>query len=174
MQNTEASSQYPGTGASLGQMLDLAQAYLAAAYKLMGYDTGNPIQSAPIRLVSIQAVELFLNAYLLSSGESAATIRALQHDIGKRSTLAIEAGLVLNQRTQKHLVGLSNNREYLTSRYGPEMSESWSHLKALLATVKEVSERVYPTVNAAIIRQLADRPKDHGDLALANAHEVKN
>lgn len=172
MQNTAACSPYPGTCASLAQMLDLAQAYLAAAYKLMDHDTGNPLQSAPMRLVSIQAVELYLNAYLLSSGESAATIRTLQHDLGKRSELAIKAGLVLRKRTEAHLLGLSSAREYLTSRYGPELAGSWSQLNALFATVKEISEKVHPVVHAAITRQFAERPQGHSAIASADARSA--
>ncbi|RYE91724.1 MAG: hypothetical protein EOO77_47790, partial [Oxalobacteraceae bacterium] len=122
MQNSVPASTYPGTSASLSQLLDLAQAYLAAAYKLMDYDTGNPLASAPVRLVSIQALELYLNAFLVTSGEGVLTIRGLQHDLGKRSALAIEKGLVLRKRTEAHLLSLSDSREYLTSRYGPELS----------------------------------------------------
>jgi hypothetical protein len=138
-------------------MLDLAQAYLAAAYKLMDYDTGNPLESAPMRLVAIQAIELYLNAFLVSMGESSATIRKLQHDLGRRSQLAIEAGLVLRRRTETHLLGLTSGREYLTSRYGPETASAWSQPNALIATVKEVSEKVDPVVRAAITKQFVER-----------------
>lgn len=153
MQNIVAISPYPGTSASLGQMLDLAQAYLAAAYKLMDYETGNPLASAPARLVSIQAIELYLNAFLLSSGETSATVRSLQHDLGKRSELAIKAGLVLRKRTEIHLLSLSGAREYLTSRYGPELAGTWSQLNALHCTLKEVSEKIDRIVRAAIAAQ---------------------
>lgn len=115
MPTTAPAPSYPGTFASLGQILDLANAYLAAAYKLMDYDTGNPLASAPMRLVAIQALELYLNAFLLASGEDAATIRGLQHDLAKRSALAIERGLVVRKRTETHLLSLNTNREYLTS-----------------------------------------------------------
>lgn len=156
MQNPVARSLYPGASASPGQMLDLAQAYLAAAYKLMNYDTGNPLQSAPMRLICIQAIELYLNAFLLSAGESPATVRALQHDLGKRSKLAIDAGLALRKRTEAHLLSLTSGREYLTSRYGPELASDWSQQSALITTVKEVSGKVHPVVRAAIIRQHAE------------------
>jgi hypothetical protein len=157
MQNTIPVLPYPGTSASLGQMLELAQAYLAAAYKLMDYDTGNPLASAPVRLVSIQSLELYLNAFLLISGEEASTIRGLQHDLGKRSALAVGRGLVLKKRTETHLLSLSDNREYLTSRYGPELSGTWSQLNAIHATLKEVSEKIDPIVRAGIARQFAAR-----------------
>jgi len=157
MQNVVPLSPYPGDSASLGQTLDLAQAYLAAAYKLMGYETGNPFASAPARLVSIQAVELYLNAFLLSSGTTAATLRKLQHDLGKRTELALKDGLVLRKRTETHLLSLSSAREYLTSRYGPELADTWSQLNALHATLKEISEKINPIVHAAISRQFAEQ-----------------
>ena len=158
MQHIVPLSSYPGASASLFEMNDLAEAYLVAVDKLLQSDSGgNPLASAPVRLLSIHAIELYLNMFLITAGQSATMIRGFQHDLEKRSRLAIDLGLVLRKRTEVHLLSLSSGREYLTSRYGPECASSWSQLNALIATMKEVSEKVHPVVVAEIERKFAAR-----------------
>ncbi len=122
---TNGSSPYPGSEASIAQLLALAQEYHAAHNHLMVRpNSGQAHASAPARLLAIQAIELYLNAFLRHAGENPQTIRGFQHDLGKRTALAIERGLVLKKRTAEHLMALTATREYLSSRYGPELSST--------------------------------------------------
>jgi hypothetical protein len=92
-------------------------------------------------LAAIHAVELYLNAFLMSRGVTSAKLRGMGHDLAVRSTLAAEAGLRLRKRTAGHLKDLSEAREYLVMRYGPEFSGKVSQLNRLAATLAEVAEK---------------------------------
>ncbi len=152
------SPPYPGTEASVAQLLALAQEYHAAHNHLMVRpNSGQAHASAPARLLAIQAIELYLNAFLRNAGESPQAVRGLQHDLGKRTALAIERGLVLKKRTAEHLMALTSTREYLSSRYGPELSSTWSNMNRIAATLKELFEKVDPAVRQALTKSYAER-----------------
>lgn len=139
---------YPGAVASPRQMLRLAQEYRRAAHAL--FPTGRrrqPLSRAPYRLVAIHAVELHLNALLLTTSLPTARIRGLQHDFATRTELAIAAGLNLRKRTILHLRGLSETREYLITRYDPSLTAA-SQLNRIAATLEEVAEKVTAIVKA--------------------------
>ena len=139
---------YPGAVASPRQVLGLAEEYRRAAHALL--PTGRrkqPLSHAPYRLVAIHSLELHLNALLLATGHPTARVRGLQHDFATRTDLAIAAGINLRKRTILHLRGLSETREYLITRYDPELSAS-SQLNRLAATLEEVAEKV-----ATIVKQ---------------------
>jgi len=147
------SSPYPGTEASVAQLLALAHEYHAAHNHLMVRpNSGQAHASAPARLLAIQAIELYLNAFLRNVGESPQTIRGLQHDLGKRTALAVEKGLILKKRTADHMMALTATREYLSSRYGPELSSTWSNMNRIAATLKELFEKVDPLVRHALAK----------------------
>ena len=133
---------YPGERATAEQVLQLAREYRQAAEKLIECGRRRqPLSLAPLRMVAIHAIELYLNALLLAAGRPAGQVRGLHHDLGRRSELAIEFGLPLRKRTVAHLGTLSETREYLLTRYDPEASAA-SQVNRLMATLAEVSEKV--------------------------------
>lgn len=101
-----------------------------------------PLSRAPFRLAAIHAIELYLNAFLLHSEHSPAALRGLQHDFDTRTSLAMRSGLILRARTLVHLRSLDINREYLVSRYGPELASTSSQINRLMATLAEVGSKV--------------------------------
>jgi HEPN domain-containing protein len=139
---------YPGETASPCDVLALADEYRRAAEALL--PTGrrsSPLSRAPYRLLAIHAIELYLNAYLLAAGHSAAMVRRLQHDLGSRTAHAVGATLVLRKRTLAHIGSLSERREYLTTRYDCAPAET-SELNRLAASLHEVAEKVSAFVRA--------------------------
>ncbi len=50
------------------------------------------------------------------------------HDLAKRTELAVAKGLKLKVKTHAHLVRLSDQREYLIVRYGPERASGLTEL----------------------------------------------
>ena len=71
-------------------------------------------------------------------------MRKLQHNLFARADLARKDGLTLRKRTIEHLQSLSTAREYLVSRYAPELAKtmSMSQLNRLEATLDEVAGKV--------------------------------
>lgn len=133
----------PGELASPKQVLELAHQYRAAAHvlKAMGR-RGRPLTWAPFRMAAIHAIELYLNALLLCSGLDAAKIRGLRHDLQSRKETAASLGLTLRRKTVAHIVALHQSREYLVTRYGPELASTMSQVDRLVATLDEVAEKV--------------------------------
>jgi hypothetical protein len=87
-------------------------------------------------------VELYLNAFLLAKGVDPATIGGFRHDLGERTRLASEAGLVLRKRTMAHLATLSASNEYHVISYAPELTSTLSQVNRVMATVNELSRKV--------------------------------
>ncbi len=140
---SDAPNPYPGALASPGDVLQLATEYHEAARLLATRGRrGQPISRAPYRLAAIHAVELYLNAFLLHAGLGHGRVRGLQHDLAARTDLSLEHGLLLRKRTATHLRSMGAAREYLVSRYGPELSSSLSELNRLSATLGEVADKV--------------------------------
>lgn len=138
----EGQKFYPGEAATPEQILALANEYRRAADVLVGNGRrGSPLSHAPYRLVAIHAIELYLNALLLATGQSSATLRGLHHNLSARIELALGVKLSLRKRTLEHLESLSQTREYLTTRYDPATSAG-SELNRLAATLSEVAEKV--------------------------------
>jgi len=139
---------YPGDLAAPRQVLMLADEYRRAAETLLPTGRrGKPLSRAPYRLVAIQAVELYLNAFMLVRGYGPPKLRALHHNMAPRALFARTSGLGLRKATIKHLHELSETREYLVSRYGPERCGSLSQLNRLGATLNEVAEKVTAVVD---------------------------
>lgn len=134
---------YPGAAASVVQLLMLASEYRDAACTLRTQGRkGDPLSWAPCRLAAIHSIELCFNALLLHKGMEPAEIRAMQHCMSQRVKLAPENGLHLRKRTAEHLINITGNREYLVTRYGPEMTSSVSQINRLMATLDEVAAKV--------------------------------
>ena len=140
-------SIYPGDTANAAQIMEMADAYHAAATALNLRNCGaKPVETAPFRLLAIHAIELYLNAYLLARGTSASHVRGLQHDFARRTDLVVAGKLALRIRTVRHLHCLANSREYLTTRYDPELPNA-SKINRLQATLNEVSRKVTAAIS---------------------------
>lgn len=137
------SKSQPGEPASPLQMLSLADEYRRASDSLVERRRKQqPLSLAPFRLTAIHAIELYLTATLLAYGHQPQEIRGLGHDLSKRAALAQKRGLNLRKRTVEHLGALGANREYLVSRYAPELlGVASSQINRLLATLNEVAEK---------------------------------
>lgn len=134
---------YPGESATPDDLILLAQEYRKAADAILPLGkSGKPLTRAPYRLIALHSIELYLHAFLLISGCTPKEIRCLQHDFKTKATLAKEKGLLLRQKTQEHIVSLYSTREYLTSRYGAEMTTKQSEITRLKATMEELAKKV--------------------------------
>ena len=134
---------YPGEAASAEQLLQLANEYRTAAHTLLGQGKARkPLSRAPCRLSAIHAIELYFNALLLHKGMESAQVRGLKHGLVGRVDLAATNGLHLRKKTCSHLEAMTGNREYLVTRYGPEMTASVSQINRLIATLDEVGNKV--------------------------------
>lgn len=131
---------YPGQEPSVRDILTLAAQYREAAVKLGG--TSTKPAHLPVRLLALHSVELYLDALLLAQGVDHKTIRGFQHDLGERSRVAIDTGLVLRKRTAAHLAALSSTTEYDAVRYGPRQASKFSQVNRVMATLDEVSQKV--------------------------------
>lgn len=143
----EGQKFYPGDGATAEQIVILAIEYdRAAEFLWRAGRRREPLSWAPYRTAALHAVELYLNAFLVSVGHSNASVRGCRHDFGSRARLAVEAGLQLTKRTQAHLGKVQEIREYLFSRYEPGTYET-SPLNRLRATQLEVASKVTLTID---------------------------
>ena len=134
---------YPGEVATVEQVYRLAEQYRAAAQFLLQLRRrGDPLSLAPCRLAAIHAIELYLNVLLVHVGHDPRHVRGMQHDLAARTKVAIERGLQLRRRTAEHLAAMTSNREYLVSRYGPEVNSKVSEINRLIATMDEVAGKV--------------------------------
>ena len=64
------------------------------------------------------------------------------HNLADRTELALAHGLVLRKLTREHLVKMTDDREYLVSRYGPDMSATLSLVNRLMATLNQLARKV--------------------------------
>ncbi len=134
---------YPGEAASAAQLLMLADEYRTAAHTLLGQGRPRkPLSRASCRLAAIHAIELYFNALLRHNDVKHKQVRGLQHSLGERSNRAQENGLHLRKRTAAHLEAMTDNREYLIARHGPDMTASMSEINRLIATLEEVGRKV--------------------------------
>ena len=141
-----AAPTYPGELMSANDVLTLAQSYRECATHLL--TSTEHRCGAPARLLTIHAIELYLNAYLLANGDAAPTIRAMQHDLRQRTNRAVQLGLALRQKTITHLEFLSRRREYLVSRYATLDRSAVSQINRLEATLEELHRKVGQRISA--------------------------
>ena len=124
-------------------LISVAHHYRAAAIDLYQLRLGKGLASmSPVRLCALHAIELYLSAFVVASGFPAKPLRAFGHDLAVRATYAKGAGLNLRSKTFDHLSELTESREYLLSRYAPSLITSQSQINRVLATLREVSEKV--------------------------------
>ena len=141
--STRPAKPYPGELATAKDVRLLADRYREAAHLLQ--QMGRPrdmLSRAPFRLAAIHAIELYLNALLLHRGIDPRRIRGMQHDLAQRTQMAASNGLRLRARTTAHLWTVGEQREYLVTRYGPELAGTASQVNRLAATLEEVGRKV--------------------------------
>lgn len=133
---------YPGETAQPTELIALAgQFQRAAEQSVKIVNRGQYISSAPFRLLCLHAIELYLNAFLIHCGEQPPSVRGLQHNLCARLELLDKHKLILKLKTRAHLAEISTNREYLVSRYAPEV-QIQSQINRLQATLAEVEGKV--------------------------------
>lgn len=145
---TQSQSQcYPGESATADELFRLAEEYRRAADLLMDmHRPSRPFSRAPFHLAAIHAIELYLNALLVSQGLKPCDLRKLHHDLSARIDHEHAARLTLRKRTAAHLAGLSERREYLISRYGTDGMKTISQVNRLQATLAEIQSKVAKTL----------------------------
>lgn len=127
------------------EYVGLAAQYRDAAGTLRAHlPKTSPRPVAPIRFCALQAVELYLCAYLMQRGIPFKDARSQQHNLRVLVDSAIQNGFRLRQKTVRHLHLISETREYFTMRYGPEIPPGANELQRLFATLDEVASRVAP------------------------------
>jgi hypothetical protein len=137
------SAPYPGEHATADELFRLAQEYRRAADKLReNVRKRQPLSRAPYQLTAIHAIELYLNALLLSQGMKPCALRKLHHNLSARIGHELSAGLVLREKTATHLASISERREYLISRYGTDQIDTASPLSRVQATLDEIQSKV--------------------------------
>lgn len=146
---------HPGNDASAGDILELANSYRDAASLLMEQarrrTRRSPAHWAPARLCALHAIELYLNAFLRSSGLHAREVRKILgcHDLSKLRADP-DAGLLdalnLRGKTVMHLERIAITREYLCVRYAPDKLDGLAELNRLQATLKELSDKIGPRI----------------------------
>ena len=142
------SNPYPGANAGPTDIILLAEEYRSAAGVLMANArAGEPLSRAPARLCAIHAIELYLNALLLHAGARPQEVRAQLHDLAERAERAQALGIVFRERTRAHLHDLMDKREYLVSRYGPDVTTRRSEANRLMPTLEEVASKVKSKVD---------------------------
>jgi hypothetical protein len=140
---------YPGESATADELFRLAEEYRTAASLLIDIRRpSRPFSGAPFHLTAIHAIELYLNAFLLSQGLKMCDLRKLQHDLSARVGHELAAGLTLRNRTAAHLADLSKRREYLISRYGTDQMTTVSQINRLQATLEEIQVMVAKKLGA--------------------------
>ena len=146
--SVEGQKLYPGEVATPKQLLRLAAEYRQAAEALLLNGRRKaPLSFSPYRLVVIQSVELYLDAYLRTKGHEPVALRGIPHNFAARTKLAIEAGLKLRKGTVEHLAWITEKREYLVARYEPDPQNKLSELTRLRATADDVAKKVDAVVN---------------------------
>ena len=127
---------YPGSESGIHEILDLAEAYYSAAITLFQKaEKEAPLSYAPARLCSIHAIELYLNAFLRYQGVDSKEIRGRMHNLA--DPIFVEV-LILRRKTAAHLAAMTEGREYLISRYAPDLVSQHTELNRLTSTLVEV------------------------------------
>lgn len=145
--SVEGQKFYPGDESTAQDVLALADEYRRAADHLLPLGRrGEPISRAPYRFIAIQAIELYLNAFLVGAGFPPDRVRRFQHNLAKRTPLARLHRLILKKKTERHLEALTLGRDYLATRYDPRAAAAYP-LNRLQATLDEVAEKVRTLIN---------------------------
>ncbi len=139
---------YPGSQACASELLHFAEVYHQAAIELFeNADRRTAISYAPARMCSLQSIELCLNAFLRTSGASAEDVRGRHHSLIDETFVQT---LRLKKKTAAHLETLTEQREYLLTRYAPDLVSEQSELTRLRATLDEVMQKTKAYLTAEL------------------------
>ena len=129
--------------------MQLAKAYYAAAIVVFeNLPANGSLSYAPARLISIHAIELYLNAFLRHQGVTPDQIRGRMHNLADPGFVTT---LNLKKKTASHLITMTEKREYLISRYAPELTSQHTQLNRLVATLEEVMTKVTKHVSPLVM-----------------------
>jgi hypothetical protein len=147
-QLNDPAKTYPGDGSTVMHMLSLADEYYSASVLLISQETPHTSLFAPARFCVLQAVEVYLNSFLLFHGMTPKDIRTFRHLLTNRVIAAQKLGLGLAPETGESLTNLEKSREYLLVRYAPDRESELSKLPDLFNTLDDVTRKV----RAAILK----------------------
>jgi hypothetical protein len=131
---SETNRIYPGDLATPQQIRQLAEEPICYSSSSVGVIT---YRWHPYRSAAVLAIELYQNALLLQQGHDSSYVRSIRHNLTARMEAAIASRLRLRKRTAAHLQEKVEQREYLVSRYGPELTGTISKTNRLMATLEE-------------------------------------
>jgi len=140
--NNDSSVPYPGTETEPRAVLLLANQYACAARLLFTEKSLKQALRLPAMFCAIHAIELYLNAAIIASGETPETLRRMHHNFSQKSSHHGVVALRLRKKTQDHLASLSDKKDYLIVRYAPDQKHSLSELNRLKATLDGVAKKV--------------------------------
>ncbi|MCZ8158299.1 MAG: hypothetical protein O9256_00140 [Rhizobiaceae bacterium] len=145
----EHRNSYPGSKATVREIIDLADSYYHAARVLLDDNSKKmvPYSSAPARMAAIHAIELYINAFLRHEGSAPEDVRKRMHHLAEPNLVR---KLKLRKRTAEHLDAMTTRREYLIARYAPERVTDHTQLNRLYATLDEVMKKVGQHVGLAM------------------------
>ena len=127
---------YPGSLATVREIIDLANEYYHAANVLFQRAQKEaPLSYAPARFCAIHAIELYLNAFLRHEGIAPEQIRRRMHNLADPTFVTT---LKLKKKTAQHLETIVAKREYLIARYAPDQYSQHTELNRLSATMAEI------------------------------------
>lgn len=124
---------------SADDLFRLAEDYLRAARAVSLAKPGLP---RPATLLSLHASELFLKAYLRSSGIGFASMRKFGHDLSAHADCATEQGLDLGKALCNNLRAVTDIRHYVAARYQPRREGPFSSTKGAIGLASSVREVV--------------------------------
>ena len=133
--------------ASAAELLALADVYQLAAWQLRGQigllKRRSNVSWSPFHLCAIQAIELYLSAFLVDTGRcDGKALKTLLHDLAERARQAEDAGLRLDKNTRTHLAEMTERNEYRVVRYDSGAMQDSSEINRLERSLEEVAEQV--------------------------------
>jgi hypothetical protein len=124
-------------------VLERAEQYAEAAdFLFKGKTDAEVALHVPARLCALQAIELYLHAFLRFRGVSVKQIKARQHNVWHEEFCQ---RLELDKRTREHLQRISKDRVYVAVRYPGEVSTRLcepTRVERTLRAIRDKSDRI--------------------------------
>lgn len=145
-----------GSGVTAYGALAIAEEYKRAA-ELLGADA---MQSGrmPHRLLALHALERFLRAHLLHTGQTPEAIRDFRHDIEKMRVDCEAHGLRISKQSRHFITAVAAEGDYVRVRYDtgvdyrggdwPPLPRPNASMKLLIEVLDDVSTAVKTIVTA--------------------------
>jgi hypothetical protein len=148
----------PETRGEPRALMRLAAAYHAEAMARIPSMQRDRLAAAPVRLGALNAIELYLVAFLRARQVSSREIRGWRHDLSRHAERAAALGLVLRRRTLNHLIAIAHTHEYRALRHHPENVVPVP-ANRLAATLEELGRKVAHALAAPPARAAAAPPR---------------